>query len=121
MIKEIAFTAYRVTDMARARAFYEGTLGLSPGNVYGNKWVEYGIGGGCFAIQTVTEDEPSGQRGLIAFEVDDLDRTVADLRAAGVAFMTDAIVESPVCHMALVKDPDDNPVCLHRLKSPAAP
>ncbi len=121
MIKEIAFTAYRVTDMTKARAFYEGTLGLSPGNVYGDKWVEYGIGGGFFAIQTVTEEEPSGQRGLGAFEVDDLDRTVADLRAAGVAFMTDTIVESPICHMALVKDPDDNPVCLHKSKHPAAP
>ena len=27
-IKEIAFTGYPVTDMARSRAFYEGVLGL---------------------------------------------------------------------------------------------
>ena len=29
MIKHIAFTLYPVTDMARARAFYEGALGLA--------------------------------------------------------------------------------------------
>ena len=29
MIKEIAFIAYRVTDIARAREFYEGSLGLA--------------------------------------------------------------------------------------------
>jgi catechol 2,3-dioxygenase-like lactoylglutathione lyase family enzyme len=30
MIKEIAFTGTSVTDMKRARAFYEDTLGLKP-------------------------------------------------------------------------------------------
>jgi catechol 2,3-dioxygenase-like lactoylglutathione lyase family enzyme len=28
--KEIAFVAYPVTDIARARKFYEGVLGLKP-------------------------------------------------------------------------------------------
>ena len=35
MITEIAFTAFRVTDLAKARAFYEGVLGLTVSNVYG--------------------------------------------------------------------------------------
>ena len=30
MIKQIAFTAYPVRDMKRARSFYEGDLGLKP-------------------------------------------------------------------------------------------
>ena len=29
-VTEIAFTCYPVTDMARARKFYEGVLGLKP-------------------------------------------------------------------------------------------
>ena len=45
MIKEIAFTAYPVTDMARARAFYEGVLGLTVETNHGDKWVEYGLNG----------------------------------------------------------------------------
>ena len=33
-VTEIAFSMYPVTDIKRARAFYEGTLGLTPGLVY---------------------------------------------------------------------------------------
>ena len=31
--KEIAFTAYPVTDVGRARRFYEGVLGLKPNDI----------------------------------------------------------------------------------------
>ena len=30
MLQKVAFTMYPVKDMARARAFYEGVLGLGP-------------------------------------------------------------------------------------------
>ncbi len=86
MIKEIAFTAYPVTDMARARAFYEGVLGLTVETNHDDKWVEYDVGGGTFVIQTYSAETPSGNRGRIAFEVDDLDATVAHLKAAGTPF-----------------------------------
>ena len=41
---------------------------------------------------------------------------VADLKAKGVAFAAEGI-ESPVCHMAIVKDPDGNAIILHKLKT----
>ena len=53
---------------------------------------------------------------LAAFEVDDLPALVADLKAKGVAFAAEGI-ESPVCHMAVIKDPDGNAIILHKLKS----
>ena len=44
-IKEIAFVAYAVTDVKKARAFYEGVLGLVPNSVMedGNNYafIEY--------------------------------------------------------------------------------
>jgi len=47
-ITEVAFFAYAVSDMKKARAFYEGVLGLKPNSEYdgsGNaQWVEYDIG-----------------------------------------------------------------------------
>ena len=52
-VTEIAFSVYPVTDLKRARAFYEGTLGLKPGMVYegeGVGWIEYEIGPGVVAI-----------------------------------------------------------------------
>ena len=121
MIKEIAFTAFRVTDLARAQAFYEGVLGLDqPTTEYGGVWIEYEIGAGTFVIQTVTPEEtPSGYRGTIAFEVDDLDGTVATLQAANAPFVM-ATNESPICRFTVVTDPDGNPVMIHQRKAPAA-
>ena len=119
MIKEIAFTAYRVTDMARARGFYEGVLGLTVETNFDEKWIEYGIGSGTFVIQTFSPEPPSGKRGVIAFEVDDLDATVARLKAAGTPFTLD-LTESPICRFAMVDDPDGNAVWVHKRKTNAA-
>ena len=119
MLQKVAFTMYPVTDMPRARAFYEETLGLGPSSNGGSSpWVEFDLpGGGCLAITTVTPNQPSASAGgTIAFEVDDLPATIADLRAKGVEMVMDDI-ESPVCRMAIVKDPDGNAIILHKLKS----
>lgn len=41
MITEMAFTGTPVTDIQRARAFYEGVLGLRPAmESAGGQWVE---------------------------------------------------------------------------------
>jgi predicted enzyme related to lactoylglutathione lyase len=118
MLQKVAFTMYPVTDMPRARAFYEETLGLPPSS-YGEEspWVEFDLpGGGCLAITTVTPNQPSASAGgTIAFEVDDLPATIADLKAKGVEFKVEDI-ESPVCRMAIAKDPDGNAIILHKLK-----
>ena len=116
MIKEIAFTAYPVTDMARARAFYEGVLGLAVETNHGDKWIEYGIGPGTFVIQNFTPEPPSGERGMVAFEVDDFEATVASLKAAAVPFLMEA-TESPICHYTMVNDPDGNKLMVHRRKT----
>jgi predicted enzyme related to lactoylglutathione lyase len=54
-IIEIAFTGYSVTDMKRAKGFYEGLLGLKKSRAFGqhageDQWVEYDIGAGCLAL-----------------------------------------------------------------------
>jgi predicted enzyme related to lactoylglutathione lyase len=119
MLQKVAFTMYPVKDMAAARAFYETTLGLGPSrNSATSPWVEFDLpGGGCLAITTVTGDEPSANAGgTIAFEVDDLPATIEDLKTKGVAFAAEGI-ESPVCRMAIIKDPEGNSIILHKLKT----
>jgi catechol 2,3-dioxygenase-like lactoylglutathione lyase family enzyme len=86
MLRKVAFTMYPVTDMARARAFYEETLGLGPSRSGATSpWVEFDLpGGGCLAITTVTQQEPSANAGgTIAFEVDDLPALVAGPQGQG--------------------------------------
>jgi hypothetical protein len=52
--KKIAFTGIPVTDMKRARAFYEGVLGLKVSGEFGEGvWIEYEIGPDTLAIGSV--------------------------------------------------------------------
>jgi predicted enzyme related to lactoylglutathione lyase len=117
MIKSIAFTVYPVTDMTRARKFYEGNLGLKLETDFQGFWVEYDVAGGTFAITSVDIGRKPGAPGaLVAFEVDDLDAEVKRLKALGVSFVTE-IMKTPVCRMAAIADPDGNHVTLHQRKA----
>lgn len=57
MIKHIAFTMYPVKDMARARRFYEETLGLQLTRREASmfEWVEYDLDGETFALTDLKE------------------------------------------------------------------
>lgn len=121
-ITELAFTGTSVTDMKRARAFYEGVLGLKKSRGFGAKdgedqWVEYDIGTGCLAIiSSAPEQWPPHAAGTApAFEVDDFEGFVKKVRAAGVKFVWEPR-ESPMCWMAVIADPDGNWVVLHQRK-----
>src|SRR5262245_27026290 len=120
MFEKVAFTYYPVTDVPRAPRSCEETLGLDRGSM-GNQgdqyWIEYDLpGGGCLALTNFTGEDPSDTAGgTIAFEVQDLERLIADLRAKGVAFKGD-LIDSPVCRMAVCLDSEGNSILLHQLK-----
>lgn len=120
MLKKVAFTLYPVRDTARARKFYEETLGLAVGSHSASgTWTEYDLpGGGCLALfnnPRGSAGAPAGPGGpSIAFEVDDLTALVARLRSEGVTIQQDDIV-SPVCRMAIVLDSEGNSIILHQL------
>ncbi len=118
-VKEIGFVAIPVTDVARARKFYENVLGLKQsGEFLDGRWVEYGIGTGTLAIANVNMDwKPSDQGTSTALEMEDFDTAIAELKRANVPFAVDPF-ESPVCHMAVVQDPDGNKLIIHKLKIP---
>jgi len=114
MIKEIAFIVYPVADVPRARRFYEESLGLKLDSNWEDKWVEYDVNGVAFAITSwLPDNQPGVPGGNIAFEVDDLDATVASLKARGVQFVQE-ICATPVCRMAVIADPDGNRVIIHK-------
>jgi predicted enzyme related to lactoylglutathione lyase len=120
--KEIAFTGYPVTDMARARQFYEGVLGLTTSRTWGDNdapsWLEYDIGPGCLAL--VADENaswpPANAGPAAALEVDDFEACIAKLKAAGIKFLWEP-QETPVCWMAVVLDPDENRLVIHRRKA----
>lgn len=122
-VQKVAFTMYPVTDVARARKFYEQTLGLAVGLAGGQGekfWVEYDLpGGGCLALTNTTGAEPSANAGgTVAIEVSDLGSLMAHLKAAGVTFKSD-VIRGPRCQMAVCLDSEGNALLLHQLERTA--
>lgn len=117
-VLEFAFVGYPVTDVPRARAFYEGVLGLTPASKFGDDekvWLEYEIGPHTLAISNLPDNwKPSPDGAGVALEVEDFEEAIADLKAAGVAI--DGPHESPVCWIALISDPDGNGLVIHKRK-----
>ncbi len=117
MITSIAFTVYPVSNMERARAFYEHVLGLHVTYHYRDVWVEYDIGGSTFAISTSETGHTPGVKGaVVAFEVSDFDAFIHKLKERAVVFVAEAF-ETAVCRMAVVEDPDGNHITIHKLKT----
>ena len=119
-ITEIAFSCYPVTDMARARAFYEGVLGLKPtmahGEPGGMQWTEYDIANSTLSLGCGAPDwKPRADGCSVGLEVDDFEATIAHLRANGVKFQMEPF-PTPVCQMAFVHDSEGNTLCIHKRK-----
>ena len=117
-IKAIGFVAIPVTDIKRARSFYEEVLGLRTSDeMMGGKWIEYAVGDDTLAIANVSDSwTPSDQGTGAAFEVEDFDDAIRRLKDRHVRFAAEPF-ETPCCHMAVIQDPDGNKLIIHKLKS----
>ena len=118
MITEIAFSCYPVTDMARAREFYEGVLGLKPTMAFGEpggmQWTEYDIANATLSLGAGAPDwQPRADGCSVGLEVKDFDAAIAHLKAKGVKFKMEPF-PTPVCRMAMISDPDGNTICIHK-------
>lgn len=119
-VTEIAFSCYPVTDMARARQFYETVLGLKATAVFGQaggmQWTEYDIASGTLSIGAGAPGwQPRGDGCSVGLEVEDFNAAVAQLKAHNIPFKMEPL-ETPVCHMAMISDPDGNTICIHKRK-----
>ena len=117
-VTEIAFSCYPVTDMARARKFYEEILHLKPtmtvGEAGGMQWTEYEIGSGALALGYGAPDwHPRSDGCSVGLEMQDFDAAIAELKSKGVKFKMQPF-PTPVCKMAFISDPDGNTICIHK-------
>lgn len=120
-VKEFAFVFHPVTDVARARKFYEGLLGLKTGIQIefepGQWWIEYDVAGQALAISNAM---PGGTPSTsLTLEVANLDEALKAVKAAGVTIAFD-ILEFPPCRMFAIKDADGNQIGLHQRKAKAS-
>ncbi|HVF71743.1 MAG TPA: VOC family protein [Chthoniobacterales bacterium] len=116
MIKEFAFIGIPVTDLPRARRFYEDVLGLKPSSEVVRNNIEYDVGEGTLMIADYGERwRPAAGGTIAAFEVDDVDAMTARVKASGAAIQMEP-ADSPVCRFSMVFDPDGNTLILHKRK-----
>jgi predicted enzyme related to lactoylglutathione lyase len=123
-VSEIAFTCYPVTDMERARGFYEGVLDLKATYVVGEpggmQWTEYDIGAGTLSIGSALGWNPTSEGCAVGLEVADFDAAIAHLKSKNVRFKMEPF-PTPVCQMAFIFDPDGNTVGIHQRRQVKLP
>ncbi|MDP9018304.1 MAG: VOC family protein [Candidatus Eremiobacteraeota bacterium] len=121
MIKEIAFSAYPSADIAKLAKFYTDVVGLKLTEKYeedGNMmYAEFKIGDGYFSLMHHAWMEVAAGTGCgVAFEVDDIEKTIKQLGEHGVK--ASAIYDTPVCRVTNFPDPEGNRVVLHQITVP---
>ena len=79
-----AFSGFSTDDIATARAFYAGTLGLEVTEENGMLTLQL-TGGGRVLIYPKDAHEPASYT-VLNFPVDDIDAAVDELTAKGIAF-----------------------------------
>jgi predicted enzyme related to lactoylglutathione lyase len=86
MLQKFPMYAYiPVADVARARQFYEQKLGFKPGReVGGGITYQFGDRTACFMYPT--PNAGTSQASQAFWQVDDVEREVAELKARGVKF-----------------------------------
>jgi predicted enzyme related to lactoylglutathione lyase len=115
-ILEFAFIVYPVTDEVRARAFYEGILGFTPGMEMrdGDQfWIEYEVGPHVLGIGNEPFMKPSADGAQLVLEVEDFDEAITHLRSKGVDFAMEPFA-MPSCRAAIIIDPDGNRLGIHK-------
>ena len=115
MVKEMAFFAYSVKDVPKARAFYEGVLGLRPGGLVSDHWVEFDVGNTTFGVGN---GEPLGyvpgkSTGAV-FEVDDINAVRERLKESGSE--VSEVHDNPSCLSCFTNDPEGNRFAIHQRK-----
>ena len=112
-------TAAPVSDLARARNFYEGQLGFEPGESLGDDMVVYSLGAGTGLMVYLSDHAGTNKATLAGFEVPEFDSMFAKLSERGVEFERfedesgattdeDGIIDAGDYRVAFFKDPDGN-------------
>jgi catechol 2,3-dioxygenase-like lactoylglutathione lyase family enzyme len=114
--REKAYPTVAVKDMAAARKFYEGPLGLREVSTEGPEFVAYRTQDSMLFVYT-SQFAGNNEATVVTWIVDDVEHTVEDLKARGVVFehydMPDTTRVGDVhvsgrTKVAWFKDPDGN-------------
>ncbi|MDM0038783.1 VOC family protein [Variovorax sp. J22G21] len=115
-------TMLPVKDLERARRFYEGSLGLRPGELKPDGKFTYDCGGTTLALFP-KEGGTKADHTAVSFRVPDIAASIAELKQAGVVFenydFPGLKTVEHVCVLGAEKaawflDTEGNILCLHQ-------
>jgi catechol 2,3-dioxygenase-like lactoylglutathione lyase family enzyme len=119
IVEHVDFWAVPVTDMERSTTWYRDVLGLPQTGDGG--FPEFQLGDNGFLYLLSMEAIGGQYRGPhdagFALRVPDVHEARKELEGRGVQFNGD-VLDTGVCHMAFLADPDGNQMVLHRRYAP---
>jgi catechol 2,3-dioxygenase-like lactoylglutathione lyase family enzyme len=115
-VESVDFVSVATRDLERSRRFYGHTLGLEPSAHTDDEFETRNVTLGLWEPEKDGEPFVANEAG-IALRVPDVHASRARLEGAGVEFIGET-VDTGVCHMAFLRDPDGNVLILHRRYAP---
>jgi catechol 2,3-dioxygenase-like lactoylglutathione lyase family enzyme len=115
-----AVATVAVSDLANAKKFYEGTLGLKAKDERSDG-IRYEAGGGTWFLVYPSQFAGTAKSTYMSFDVDDVEKAVQELQERGVVFeeydmpglkTMNGIAEIQGVKGAWFKDPDGNILAL---------
>jgi catechol 2,3-dioxygenase-like lactoylglutathione lyase family enzyme len=114
-VEQVDFITVPTRDVTRARIFYTEVFGLPVSDNNNDEVETPNVTLSFWNPESQGEEFFTNPAGF-ALRVSDVEGAVEEVRAAGVEVM--GVVDTGVCHMGFVKDPDGNTVILHRRSAP---
>jgi catechol 2,3-dioxygenase-like lactoylglutathione lyase family enzyme len=111
-VDSVDFVSVATRDLERSRRFYAETLGLEPSTHTDAEFETRNVTLSLWEPERDGEPFVANEAG-IALRVPDVHAARDRLEAAGVVFIGET-VDTGVCHMAFLRDPDGNVLILHR-------
>jgi len=120
-IRGVDFVMYCTRDMRRTRAFYQNLFGLKRGGEWNDFWSEFKTGPVTLCLNGPDKRPEWNWQGpaAVALAVPDIYEAIEQCRRRKVKILIEP-VETSVCWMAFILDPDGNRICLHQRKDGTA-
>ena len=122
-VRALDFVMYNTKDMRRTRAFYQKLFGFKRGHEWTEFWSEFATEPLTLCLnglsKTIRPEWNWQGAACVALAVDDVRAAIAQCRRRRVKILIEP-VETRVCWMAWIADPDGNRICLHSRKDGTA-
>jgi len=107
--------------MRRTRAFYQKLFGFKRGEEWNNFWSEFQTSPVTLCLNGPNDSPKWNWQGpaAIALAVGDIHAAIKECRRRKVKILLSP-VETSVCWMAFIADPEGNRICLHQRKDGTA-